>query len=218
MSDVRCIIFDLDGVLVHTDRWHEAAWRAIAEDEGIEFDPSWRARLRGVDRMSSLEIILERAGRRYSREEKELLANRKNDLYRGAIHSLSSNALVPGARQLLETLRAHDLRIAIASSSRNASLLINRLGLPSLIDASADGSDDVPAKPDPALLLLAARRAGVAPNHCVVIEDAAAGIEGARRAGMRAIFIGPLEGAPPGTLAVISLDAPEILNSILAGA
>jgi len=190
MSYNRCVIFDLDGVLVHTDRFHEESWRAIARAEGIEFEPSWPARLRGVDRMRSLDIILERAQRVYTMAEREVLAARKNTLYLRAIESITPSDLAPGASELLSALRHRGFRIAIASSSRNARALIDRLGLRPLIDAVADGNDAAPAKPDPALFLLAARRAGVPPNRCAVIEDAPAGVLAAQRAGMKVFLLG----------------------------
>lgn len=206
-SAIRCIIFDLDGVLVHTDRFHEDAWRTIAREEGIPFDPGWPARLRGVDRMQSLEIMLEGASRPHTQSEKDALAERKNQLYRRAIAALTPRDLAPGGLELISELRGRDIRIAIASSSRNAGALIDRLGLRSHIDAVADGTDAVPAKPDPALFLLAAQRAGVPPSSCVVIEDSEAGMEAARRAGMQAIFLSVDPGRPRGTGAISSMAA-----------
>jgi beta-phosphoglucomutase len=209
MSDIRCVIFDLDGVLVHTDRFHEQSWKQVAVEEGIEFDPSWPARLRGVDRMQSLDIILERAHRPYTMVEKEALAARKNALYLRAIESITPADLAPGASDLLLALRNQGIRIAIASSSRNAPALLDRLGLRPLIDAVADGNDAAPAKPDPALFLLAAQRAGVPPSRCAVIEDAPAGVLAAKRAGMKVVLVGPASekcnaNATAADLAVIS--------------
>lgn len=206
-THICCVIFDLDGVLVHTDRIHEESWRAVAREAGIEFDPSWPSRLRGVDRMRSLDIVLERAQSPYTTAEKEALAARKNALFLRAIESITPTDLGLGSLELLKALRGRGIRIAIASSSRNAGTLIDRLGLRPLIDAHADGSDAVPAKPDPALFLLAASRAAVPPERCLVVEDAPAGIEAARRAGMRAVFIGAAAAASLGILAFPSVGA-----------
>jgi beta-phosphoglucomutase len=206
-AGLRCVIFDLDGVLVHTDRFHEEAWRTIAREEGIAFDPSWPARLRGVDRMQSLEIILEGGERGYSRAGKASLAERKNELYRRAIESISPRDLSPGALELFKLLRTRGIKVAIASSSRNAPALLDRLGLRPHIDATADGNDSLPAKPDPALFLLAAVRAGVPPESCVVVEDAAAGIEAARQAGMRCIHFSSRQDGPAHVPAVSTMAA-----------
>lgn len=188
---IRCVIFDLDGVLVHTDELHYRTWKRIADEEGIPVDRSINDRLRGVDRMSSLSILLERAPRSYGEAERNSLADRKNDLYRAALLTLTPADAAPGAHDLLRDLRARGVRTAVASSSRNAPLLLERLNLRHLLDGVADGNDPVRPKPAPDLFLLAADRCGVAPWQCVAVEDAASGIDAALSAGMRVVGLGP---------------------------
>ncbi len=188
---IRCVIFDLDGVLVHTDELHYQSWKRIADEEGVPFDRTINDRLRGVDRMTSLAILLERAGRPYDDVERRRLAERKNDLYRQALATLTPQDAAPGAHELLRDLRARGVKTAVASSSRNAPLLLERLNLRPLLDAVADGNDAAAPKPAPDLFLLAARRSAAAPDDCVVVEDAESGVAGALAAGMRVIGIGP---------------------------
>ncbi|MCL4210020.1 MAG: beta-phosphoglucomutase [Phycisphaeraceae bacterium] len=188
---IRGVIFDLDGVLVHTDELHYQSWKRIADEEGVPFDRTINDRLRGVDRMTSLAILLERAGRPYDDVERRRLAERKNDLYRQALATLTPQDAAPGAHELLRDLRARGVKTAVASSSRNAPLLLERLNLRPLLDAVADGNDAAAPKPAPDLFLLAARRSAAAPDDCVVVEDAESGVAGALAAGMRVIGIGP---------------------------
>jgi beta-phosphoglucomutase len=193
---IRGVVFDLDGVLVTTDELHYQSWKQLAEDEGIYFDRPINQRLRGVNRMASLDIILERAERRYSPDEKAALAERKNQHYRARLAALTPAALLPGALEILAELRRRGVRTAIASSSRNTPLILERVGLAQALDAVADGNDVRHSKPDPEVFLLAAARLGLPPHECVVIEDAVAGVEGARRAGMAVYGIGTPESLP----------------------
>ncbi|HOW69250.1 MAG TPA: beta-phosphoglucomutase [Phycisphaerae bacterium] len=193
---IRGVIFDLDGVLVTTDELHYQAWRQVADREGIYFDRTINHQLRGVSRMESLEIILERAGRAYTPEEKSALANRKNHLYRELLRTLTAADVLPGVQALLAELRRRGIRLAVASSSKNAPLILSRVGLKDAFDAVADGNDITHSKPDPEVFLLAAERLGLLPEECLVVEDAAAGIEGGRRAGMAVFGIGTPETLP----------------------
>ena len=194
---VRAVIFDLDGVLVTTDEMHYRAWKQLADEHGIPFDRGTNSRLRGVSRMESLEIMLERADRPYTPEQKLEMAERKNDCYRRLLADLTPNDALPGAREMLAELRNRGILIAIGSSSKNAPTILERVGLNGLIDALVDGNHIKASKPDPEVFLLAAKALGVAPEECVVVEDAAAGIEAARRAGMAVFGIGE-PGSLPG--------------------
>lgn len=187
---IRAVIFDVDGVLVSTDELHYRAWSAIAEAEGIPFDRVINDSLRGVSRMESLEILLQRAKRGYTSDEKQQLADRKNRLFVAAIESLSPEDVAPGALQLISRFRERNLGIAAASSSRNARAILDRLGLSTTFDAILDGNDISRSKPDPEVFHKSATALGVEPGACVVIEDAPAGVEAARRAGMRVIGVG----------------------------
>ncbi len=193
---VRGVIFDLDGVLCATDESHYLAWKKLADEEGIPFDRRVNERLKGVGRMDSLEIILEKAGRRYTPKEKAALAERKNDTYRQCLQAMTPADLLPGAEAILSELRKRGLKLAVGSSSRNAPLILERLGLRSCFDAVADGNDLRRSKPDPEVFLLAAERLGLRPRECLVVEDAAAGVEAARRAGMACFAVGEAARLP----------------------
>lgn len=191
---VRAVIFDLDGVLVTTDELHFRAWKAVAEAEDVPFTREDNHRLRGISRMQSLDILLEKAPRPYTDQEKLALAKRKNALYIGSLADIGPAAILPGAIEMLRALRCRGVKIAVASSSRNARTIIDRLGLGDLLDAIVDGCDVEQTKPAPEAFLLAARRLGAAPGECIVIEDAEAGVEAAARAQMAVVALGAAAG------------------------
>jgi beta-phosphoglucomutase len=185
----RALIFDLDGVLTDTARTHYAAWKRLADEIGVPFDETINRRLKGVDRETSLKIILERAPCEYGEAQRREFAERKNGYYRDAIGLFGPQHLLPGARELLQQAKHTGLRVALASASRNAPALIERLGIAELFDAVADPARARP-KPSPDLFLAAAAALGVAPSLCIGIEDAAAGIAAIRAAGMAAVGVG----------------------------
>ena len=185
----KAIIFDLDGVICFTDKYHYQAWKALADRLGIYFDEKINDRLRGVSRMASLEIILERAGRAYSEEEKEALATEKNETYRGLLERMSPADLSEEVRSTLLILRERGYPLAIGSSSKNTKRILERIGLDGFFDAVADGTDITRSKPDPEVFLVAAKKLGAAPEDCAVVEDAKAGIEAAKTAGMTALAL-----------------------------
>jgi beta-phosphoglucomutase len=193
---IKGIIFDLDGVLVTTDEMHYRGWKRLAEDEGIEFDRCINQRQRGVSRMESLEVLLECSERVYTPEEKIEMASRKNDYYRGFLTELTEDDVLPGAREMLIELRRRGVKTAIGSSSRNAPTIMKLVGLEGMVDAVVDGNHIQASKPDPEVFLLAAEAIGLKPEECVVIEDATAGIEAGRRAGMPVFGIGTPESLP----------------------
>jgi beta-phosphoglucomutase len=196
MMAARAVIFDLDGVIVSTDAMHYQAWRSVADDEGIYFDEKINNRLRGVSRMESLEIILERAARPYSQAEKQRLADTKNARYVGLLQGLSPSDVPQEVTTVLNTLRAGGIKIAVGSSSRNAPLILKQIGLQDAFDAVADGNDIERSKPAPDVFLVAAHRLEVAPEECLVVEDAEAGIKAAKAAGMRAAAVGDAVRSP----------------------
>lgn len=205
MNDsIELVIFDLDGVICTTDEAHFEAWSAIARREGIPFDRATNERLRGVSRRESLEIMLERASRRYSEAEKDEMATSKNELYRASLDALRPGDTLAGIDGLLDELDARGVRLAIGSSSRNARKILDRLGLTERFAVIIDGTDIERSKPDPQVFALAGERLGVAAGACVVIEDAEAGVEAARRAGMRCIAVGPPERFPDADRVVAS--------------
>ncbi|OAB39936.1 beta-phosphoglucomutase [Paenibacillus macquariensis subsp. defensor] len=188
--NIEAVIFDMDGVLVHTDHHHYLAWKRMCDEEGIPFDESINHRLRGVSRMACVNIILEKAARTYSPQEKMRLAERKNGYYKEMLQSLSAEDLSSRVVETLDRLRAKQIKLAIGSSSKNAPYILERLGLSHKFDAVADGNEIRRSKPDPEVFLLAASKLGVRPDRCLVVEDAAAGVEAAIRGGMWVAAIG----------------------------
>ncbi|WP_298841615.1 beta-phosphoglucomutase [Clostridium sp.] len=187
---IKGVIFDLDGVIVSTDEYHYKAWKAMAVEEDICFDYEINHRLRGVSRMESLEIILEKAKKTYTAEEKIGLANKKNDIYVELLGRIGPKDIFPGVRQLIDSLKKLGIKLAIGSSSKNAVKILDKIGLNNYFDAVADGNQIVYSKPNPEVFLLASKLFGVAPEYCAVVEDAEAGIEAAISANMKAIAVG----------------------------
>ncbi|MFB3168162.1 beta-phosphoglucomutase [Neobacillus sp. 179-C4.2 HS] len=187
---ISAVIFDLDGVIVSTDEFHYQAWKQISDQEKMYFNREINERLRGVSRMESLEIILSHSDKNYSEKDKQLLAQRKNEVYCALLNKLSPNDILPGVINLLLSLKARDIKIAIGSSSKNTPFILEQIGLAFSFNAIADGNSITNSKPDPEVFLLAAEKLGVAPEECVVIEDAQAGIDAAIAAGMKAVGVG----------------------------
>ena len=187
---IEGILFDLDGVLVSTDELHYLAWKQLADRLGIPFSREQGDRCRGVSRMDSLEIVLEQAGRPYSQAEKEAFAQEKNQAYRAMLSNLSP-ADVPGeVVPTLKQLRQRGYRLALASGSKNAGLILERTGLGAWLDAVADGTCIRRSKPDPEIFLTAAELLGLPPSRCAAMDDAVAGIQAGWAAGMLTIAIG----------------------------
>ena len=187
---VKTIIFDLDGVLVYTDKFHYLAWKKMADRIGVPFDETINNRLRGVSRMDSLEIILERSTRKYTTEEKENLAEEKNGYYKEFLKNMSPADVRPEIRGMLKELHERGYHLAIGSSSKNTKFILKRVGLDDVFDAVSDGTNITKSKPDPEVFLKAAEYIALAPEDCLVVEDAVAGIEAAKRGGMKAAGIG----------------------------
>ncbi|GAA6492710.1 MAG TPA: beta-phosphoglucomutase [Candidatus Bariatricus faecipullorum] len=185
----KAVIFDLDGVICFTDKYHYQAWKALADKLGIYFDEKINNRLRGVSRMASLEIILERADKTYTQEEKEAFAEEKNDNYKELLKNMKESDLSEEVKTTLEELRARGYLLAIGSSSKNTKFILGQLGLGDFFDAIADGTDITHSKPDPEVFLKAAEKLGMKPEDCAVVEDAKAGIEAAKAANMTALAL-----------------------------
>jgi beta-phosphoglucomutase len=212
---IQGVIFDLDGVIVSTDDYHYRAWKRLADELGIPFDRHVNRRLRGIGRMESLEVILEKADRTYSAQEKQQLADRKNGYYRESLSRLGPDDLLPGAMPVMKELQERGVKVAVASSSRNAPYILERIGLADFFAAEADGNDIARSKPDPEVFRVAAERLGLEPEACLVVEDADAGIEAAKRGGMKALAVGAAAGHPEADLSAKRLDAVAV-EQILA--
>ena len=192
---IEAVIFDLDGVIVSTDECHYRAWKKTADEEGIYFDRKINDRLRGVSRMDSLEIVLERAERLYTDEEKVELAERKNNYYKEYIKKLTKNDILSGVNENLAELKAKGIKVAIGSSSKNTPDILKYIGLDNYFDAVSDGNNITKSKPDPEVFLKAADMLGVPYEKCLVVEDADSGIEAGKRAGMYTLAVNNAKGA-----------------------
>ena len=192
---IKTVIFDLDGVIVSTDDCHYRAWKKMADEEGIYFDREINNRLRGVSRMASLEIVLEKANREYSEKEKQEMAERKNNYYKELICELTPNDILTGVTEKLDELKENGIKIAIGSSSKNTPIILKQIGLDKYFDAVSDGNNITHSKPDPEVFLKAAEMLGIAPEDCMIVEDADAGIEAGKRADMKTLAVQGANGA-----------------------
>lgn len=188
---IRAFIFDLDGVITDTAEYHYRGWKRLADEERLSFTREDNEHLRGIPRRESLMLILK--DRIYTEEKIDEMMERKNSYYLEFIKEISPRDLLPGAKELLEEIRAAGLKNALGSASKNAGEVIERLGIQSLFDAIADGHSVERQKPAPDLFLHAARQLHLSPAECVVVEDAAAGIEAARAGRFRSVGLGPHE-------------------------
>lgn len=190
MNTIHAIIFDLDGVICFTDKYHYQAWKELADREGIYFDEKINDRLRGVSRMQSLDIILERASREYTEEEKESMAAMKNESYVKLLENMSTKDLSDEMKNTLDELRHRGYKLAIGSSSKNTKKILKQIGLVDYFDAISDGTNITKSKPDPEVFLKAADMVEEKPQNCLVVEDAAAGIDAACAGGFLSAGIG----------------------------
>ena len=189
-TNIKAVIFDLDGVIVSTDDCHYRGWKKMADEEGIYFDRNINERLRGVSRMESLNIILERAEKEYSEEEKTALATRKNGYYVEFIQALTPADILPGVMEALEGLKAKGIKIDIGSSSKNTPIILKQIGLSDYFDAVSDGNNISKSKPDPEVFLKAADFLKMPYENCAIVEDADAGIAAGKAAGMFTFAVG----------------------------
>ena len=190
-SDViEACIFDLDGVIVDTAHYHYLAWKRLANELGHDLTESENERLKGVSRMQSLDIVLQLAGISLNAGHREILADKKNSWFNEYVQQMTPEAIFPGVRQLIAVLKSNGMKVGLASSSKNAHTVLRLLKLENEFDTIVDGSMIRHTKPHPEIFLMTAKNLGVRPADCVVIEDAEAGVEAARAAGMRCIGIG----------------------------
>jgi beta-phosphoglucomutase len=191
--EVKACIFDLDGVIVDTAKYHYLAWKSIADELGFEFTEKHNERLKGVSRMRSLEILLEVGGVILDKPTCELLADKKNKLYLDYVLKMTPDEVLPGAKEFLSELRQNGILTALGSASKNAMTILNRVNIAQYFDAIIDGNKTAKAKPDPDVFLKGAQELNIEPQYCVVFEDAEAGIEAAIAAGMRCVGVGSPE-------------------------
>lgn len=186
----NAVIFDLDGVICHTDRYHYQAWKKVVDKIGVYFDETINDRLRGVSRMKSLEIILEKYDGSMAEEDKVRYAEEKNEIYKTLLKKMDEKDLSVEVKDTLDRLRSAGMKLAIGSSSKNARFIIERLGLGEYFDTVSDGNNITNSKPDPEVFVKAAQFVGVSARKCLVVEDAEAGLEAAEKGGMDCAAIG----------------------------
>ena len=186
----KAFIFDLDGVIVNTARYHFLAWQKIAAELGIEFTPEHNEELKGVSRIRSLDLILELGQIKATQADKDQWLQKKNEDYLAYIENMDHNEILPGVEHVLSYLRAKDQRIGLGSASKNARPILERVKIIEYFEAIVDGNDVINAKPDPEVFLNAARQLGIEPPNCIVFEDSVAGIQAANVAEMVSIGIG----------------------------
>ena len=209
-------IFDLDGVIVDTAKYHFLAWQRLAREFGYDFTETENEKLKGVSRTDSLEIILELAGIQKTSTQKDQLCAQKNEWYLEYIHRMQSDEILPGAISLLQELRNADIKISLGSASKNAPLILDILGITNLFDAIVDGNSVNKAKPDPEVFTRAAELLQTNPRETIVFEDAPKGIAAAKAAGMMAIGIGQPEYLAEADLILpnfIGFDLSQLLSS-----
>jgi len=190
---IKGFIFDLDGVITDTAELHYQAWKALANEKGWKFDREVNEKLRGVSRMDSLQIILEHNNARLDEETLHELATKKNAIYVSSLDRMTPHDFLPGAKELLETLRENNFKIALGSASKNSSKVLQQLGAKTLFDVIGDGNSVKKSKPSPDIFLFGAERLGLAPEECVVYEDAESGVDAAKAGGFHSVGIGPEE-------------------------
>ncbi|MDQ0196103.1 beta-phosphoglucomutase [Paenibacillus wynnii] len=193
LEHMKGAIFDLDGVIVDTAKYHFLAWRSLAEELGFEFTEEHNERLKGVSRMRSLDILLEIGGVEISEEQKIAMAEKKNRRYIEYISTLDESELLPGVRKYLTDLRENGIGIALGSASKNAEFILDKLNITDLFDVVIDGNKVSLAKPDPEVFLMACAGLKLQPEDCVVFEDAEAGVQAGKAAGMKVVGIGSSE-------------------------
>jgi beta-phosphoglucomutase len=207
LETMRAALFDLDGVIVDTAKYHYVAWRELANGLGFDLSEEQNEQLKGVSRAESLELILQMGGVRLDEAEKARLGEVKNQRYVELVKAMGPDEILSGAGEYLEKLRERGVKIALGSASKNAELVLRGLGIRDKFEVVVDGTKVKKGKPDPEVFLLGAEGLGVSPAECVVFEDAAAGVEAAKAAGMAAVGIGRAENLPRADLVIPGLFA-----------
>ena len=203
-------IFDLDGVLVDTAKYHYLAWKQLADRLNIPFTKEDNEQLKGVSRVKSLEILLSLGSKNYTENERKQFMDQKNETYVRYISHMDESEILPGVVELLNQLKRKKIKIALGSASKNSELILKNTKLQDYFDAIVDGNDVSKAKPDPEVFLLGAKKIGIPANQCMVFEDAKAGIEAAKQAGMLAIGVGTQENLPNADILIKNLEEIEL--------
>ncbi len=190
---IKGFIFDLDGVITDTAEYHYQAWKALADNKGWAFDRETNEQLRGISRLDSIGVIMRENGVSLDNTEVKALAELKNDIYVKSLNEITPDDYLPGALRLLQALKSGGYKIALGSASKNSQKVLSRLQATSFFDVVADGNSVSKSKPDPAVFLFASDGLGLAPEECVVVEDAKSGVDAAISGGFKSVGIGPYE-------------------------
>jgi beta-phosphoglucomutase len=204
---IKACLFDLDGVLVDTARFHYLAWKLLADGLGFEFTETDNERLKGISRMDSLDILLDIGNIELPAEDKTRIANEKNKVYLSYVEQMTPGDVLPGVSNFLKELKDTGILTGLGSASKNARLILQKTGLDSMFNVIVDGNMVTQAKPHPEVFALGAHLLEVEPNDCLVFEDAVAGIQAAHNAGMKCVGIGS-----PQTLKKADLVLPGFMN------
>ena len=216
----RGLLFDLDGVIVDTAKYHYIAWKELADELGISFTKEDNERLKGVSRIRSFEIILEIGNRKMDEEEKKRYCIQKNDIYLKYIRKMHEEEILPGVREFLKSAREKGYKVALGSASKNAELILSRLNLEKYFDEIIDGTKVSRAKPDPEVFVKGAQALGLKPEECIVFEDAVEGIRAAHAGSMKAVGIGTKEALPEADYHMqgfVEVSIEEIEEALLCG-
>ena len=212
-TTIACI-FDLDGVLVDTAVYHYQAWKKLANSMGFDFSHAQNEQLKGVNRMRSLDMILNWGGITKTDAEKEEMATLKNTWYVDMINKMSATEVLPGSADLLQALKDHGVKIALGSASKNSGLILERTNLTHFFDAIVDGNSVTTSKPDPEVFLKGAEMLDTAAQNCIVFEDASAGVQAAIAAGMAVVGVGEAENLPGTDLIIKDLSGVTVAQLI----
>lgn len=204
---IKAFLFDLDGVIVDTAIYHYQAWKRLASELGFDISEEFNERLKGVSRTDSLDVILAHGNLTLPDEEKTRLATQKNEWYLELVSRMTSDDILPGVAQFFSQVRRANLLTALGSVSKNAPLILGRIGMADVFDVLIDGNKISRGKPDPEVFTKGADELGVLPAECVVFEDAVAGVEAGKRGGMFVVGLGSPDVLTGADLIAPSLDA-----------
>lgn len=214
---IKGFLFDLDGVIVETAIFHYEAWRKMANDLGFDISEEFNETLKGVSRMDSLNLILEHGNVVLTEEEKLELATKKNEHYLTLVSKMTADDILPGVREFFAQIKQTDIKIALGSVSKNARMILEGVGLINDFDAIIDGTKISKGKPDPEVFLKGAAELGLSPEECLVFEDAVAGVEAGKNAGMTVVGIGQAEVLTKADIVLAGfedIELEELLNKI----
>ena len=210
----KAFLFDLDGVIVETAGFHYQAWRQLANDLGFDISEEFNEGLKGISRMESLDLILAHGNIELSEAKKLDLAKSKNDFYLTLVSQMTPDDILPGVQDFFRQIRQTDIKIGLGSVSKNAKMILARVGLLNAFDAIIDGNKISRSKPDPEVFLNGAAELGFLPTECIVFEDAVAGVEAGKRAGMKVVGIGKAEVLTKAEIILAGFEGIE-LNALL---